>query len=173
MAVCDFRIVIPFGEDFALLGEPKRAIEGFRGQRKDRPRGGPAPATERTAASMKEREFDSMARGHVVQFDLRPLQAPARRQIAAVLRTIRVTNHHSLAVAPGADGVAIGRCLKRSLKNIRRVTKIVDRFKERNDALVQQAVIAMAAIGLLRPFPEPKHREQIICLVRHAHNVPA
>ena len=59
----DLRIVVAFGEDFALFGEPQGAIEGFRWQRKNAAGRWTAAAAERTAPAVEERERDAMVLG--------------------------------------------------------------------------------------------------------------
>ncbi len=91
-------------QHLALLGHAQRAVDRSRRLRHDRQVRRSAATTDAAAAPVEQRDSNAMTPADRDDRLLRPVQVPARRETADVLRRIRVADHDFL---PAADPVAI------------------------------------------------------------------
>ena len=125
---------------------------------------------------MEKREANASLMRHFKQFHLGALQAPARRQRAAVLATVGIAQHHPLAIAAHTQMGAIHRIVQQRPQRIGRVLQVVDGFKKRRDIERHVRISAIVILGGFDQFTVPgqrQHRQHIGGGARHADDVQA
>src|SRR3954470_11178973 len=93
MADGDARVAIAGEDDLALLGHLEPRPDAARRLGEDRPVDRSAATTERTAATMEERQPDVVALGPVGERSLGVVQQEGGGQRSDVLRRVGVTEH--------------------------------------------------------------------------------
>ena len=111
-------------DHLALLGDAQPAVDRSGRLRLDGQIRRPAAAADAAAAAVEQRQLDAAARGtRATTILLRLVQLPVRGQAAAVLRRVRVADHHFLAAAAPLRGTTASpsrlaqRCRRRSRRS--------------------------------------------------------
>src|SRR6185503_14739473 len=96
-------------DDLALLGQPQAAADAAGRLREDRVVARAAAAADRAAAAVEEAQSHAVRCAGIDERPLRPVDRPARRQIAAVLVAVGIAEHYFLPVAAGCNERAVER----------------------------------------------------------------
>ena len=169
VASCDLGVVVAFREHLALLGQPERPVERLRREREDAPGGRTAAAPERSAAPVEEREVDAARRGRRVETLLCRMEAAAGREVAAVLRAVRIPHHHDLAVAEAGEVLPPHRFVEHRRERDVRFREVVDLLEKRRDRQVPcRDRLAPRQGGAPCLPPEPEHAEHVRRRLREA-----
>ena len=138
------------GHDLALLGDLDAAVDGARGQRRERPRDRrPSPATHRAAAAVEQRPGDSGAGAGPRYLLLYSVEGPRRGQQSRVLSGVGVAEHHFLMAPAGLELPAPHRVVEQRAHDARGVLQVVERLEQRDD-------VDMRARRLRREVHEPR-----------------
>ena len=146
------------GDHLALLGEleppPHRAAR--LGQ--DRAVGGAAAARDRAAAAVEELHRHAVGVGLRGQRELRDVERPGRREVAAVLGRVRVADHDLLAHAARAQLLAVGGRAVEALHRIARAAQRRHALEQRHEVDAARE----AAVGLAPHEPRaPRQHQQL------------
>jgi len=131
-------------DDLALLGDPQSAVDAPLGLREDCVVARSAAAPDGAAASVEQSELDAMLAKRLDQVELRAIERPVRRQIAAVLVAVGIAEHHLLPVPPAFEHRAIAGDVERCPHDVVAPRKIVDRFEQRDDVEGERCALEQA-----------------------------
>ena len=109
VAPAEIGIRILAGDDLALLGDAQAAADAARRLREDRLEARPAAAADGAAAAVEEPQLDAVVAKRVDERQLRAVERPVGRQVAAVLVAVGVAQHHFLPAVAAFEPAAIER----------------------------------------------------------------
>src|SRR5262245_50420792 len=96
---------------------------------------------------MEERDVYRVLFRDIVQFLLRTLQVPGRREEAAILGAVGGPDHYDLSIALRANPLTVDGVFERSRQDTWSIPQICDRFEQRNNRQSQLGIARVAAIG--------------------------
>lgn len=118
---------------------------------------------------MEERQADAVLGGHLQQFHLGPLQAPARGGDAAVLATVRIAQHHHLHIPARGQVRAVDRVGQQVAQGVGATLEVVHRFEQRGDIQRHRAGV----VDQPAPTGQGQYGEHVAAVVRHRNDVAA